>query len=189
MQFKELVRATRSYRRYKQTPITEETLRDLVDLARLSASGGNIQPLKYVLTCDPEINAKIFPCTIWAGYLKNWPGPAEGERPTAYITVLLDRNVSKSPGCDHGIACQNIVLGAMERGIGACMIGSIKRNELAAVLGIPEAYEILVIIALGEPAEEVTIEPLGPDGDIRYYRDANDTHHVPKRSLDEIIFG
>ncbi len=187
MQLKQLVHATRSYRRYKQTPITEETLRELVDLARLSASGGNIQPLKYALSCDPETNAKVFPCTIWAGYLEHWPGPAKGERPTAYITILLDKNISRSPGCDHGIAAQSIVLGAMERGIGACMIGSVKRKELAEILSIPDTHEILLIIALGEPAETVILDPIGADGDIRYYRDANDDHHVPKRTLDEII--
>jgi nitroreductase len=187
MQFRELVKATRSYRRFKQTPITEDTLRDLVDLARLSASGGNVQPLKYMLSCDPETNARIFPCTVWAGYLEDWPGPAEGERPTAYITILLDKTIMKSAGCNQGIAAQSIVLGAMERGIGACMIGSIKRKELAAILDIPEQYEILLIIALGEPAEKVVLEPIDPNGDIRYYRDANDVHHVPKRSLDEII--
>ena len=187
MEFKDLVRATRSYRRYKQTPITEETLRELVDLARLAASGSNLQPLKYALSYDPETNAAVFPCLVWAGYLEDWPGPAEGERPMAYITVLLDKDITDNAGCDHGIASQNIVLGAMERGIGACIIKAVKRDKLAAVLDIPERYEILHVIALGEPAEEVILEPVGPDGDIRYYHADGGTHHVPKRALDDII--
>jgi nitroreductase len=187
MTMKELVRTTRSFRRFRETPIAEEVLRELVDLARLSASGGNVQPLKYVLSCDPETNAMIFPCTAWAGYLTSWPGPAVGERPMAYITILLDETVSKSAGCDHGIAAQSIVLGAMERGLGACMIGSIARKELMGALEIPESCKVLLIIALGEPAEKVVLEPCGADGSIRYYRDSDDVHHVPKRALDDVI--
>ena len=187
MDMQTLVRQTRSYRRFKQDPISIETLRELVDLARLSASGANLQPLTYMLSCDAATNAAVFPQTMWAGYLADWPGPAEGERPTAYIIILNDTGVSKSPGCDHGIAAQSIVLGAQEKGIGACMIGSIHREALVQALDIPGRYEVLLIIALGIPGETVVLEDTGPDGSVRYYRDADGVHHVPKRTLDAII--
>jgi len=184
----DLVRKNRSYRRFHQdVPVDIETLRALVDLARLSASGSNLQPLKYILSCQPETNARIFPNTRWAGYLKDWPGPAEGERPSAYIVILGDTEIRKSFGCDHGIAAQSIMLGAAERGLGGCMIGSIDRSGLRQVLDIPEQYDILLVLALGKPRETVVLEEVGPDGDIRYYRDADGVHHVPKRSLDELI--
>ncbi|HUT25421.1 MAG TPA: nitroreductase family protein [Sumerlaeia bacterium] len=185
---RDLVLINRSCRRfYEDEKISCETLRKLVDLARHTASGANLQPLKYILSCDPEKNAKIFPCAVWAGYLTDWPGPAEGERPSAYIVILLDTTVSKSAGCDHGIAAQTILLGAAERGLGGCMIGSIKRDELRRTLRIPDPYDVLLIVALGKPKEKVVIDPVGPDGGIEYWRDAEDVHHVPKRSLDEII--
>ena len=77
----DLIAKNRSYRRfYEEEKIEPETLRGLVGLARLSASGANIQPLKYILSCDPSGNKQIFPCTIWAGYLKDWPGPATDAR-------------------------------------------------------------------------------------------------------------
>ena len=184
----DLVRKNRSYRRfYQAVPVDIETLCALVNLARLSASGSNLQPLKYILSCQPETNARIFPHTRWAGYLKDWPGPAEGERPTAYIVILGDTEIRKSFGCDHGIAAQSIMLGAAERGLGGCMIGSIDRSELRQVLGIPEQCEILLILALGKPKETVVLEEVGPDGSVEYYRDAEGVHHVPKRSLDELI--
>ncbi len=184
----DLVRKNRSYRRFHQdVPVDLETLRALVNLARLSASGSNLQPLKYILSCEPETNARIFPHTRWAGYLKDWPGPAEGERPAAYIVILGDTEIRKSFGCDHGIAAQSIMLGAAERGLGGCMIGSIDRSELRQVLGIPDHCEILLVLALGKPKETVVLEEVGPDGDIRYYRDAGGVHHVPKRSLSELI--
>ena len=185
---KELVRRNRSYRRfYQDAPIEIETLRELVALARLSASGANRQPLKFILSCDSETNADVFPHTRWAGYIKDWPGPVDGERPTAYILILGDTEIHKSFGCDHGIAAQSIMLGATERGLGGCMIGSIDQAKLRQTLGISERYEILLVLALGKPKEQVVIEKVGPDGDIKYYRDAEGVHHVPKRSLDDLI--
>jgi len=183
----DLVRSARSYRRFEQAPISEDILYDLVDLARLSASAANLQPLKYVLSYAPETNTKVFPCTAWAGFLKDWPGPAEGERPTAYIIILVDRKVAKTAGVDPGIAAQTIVLGAIERGIGACMIGSVKHKELIRSLGIPPDHEIALVIALGVPGETVVLEDVGKDGDTKYYRDDEDVHHVPKRTLEEVV--
>lgn len=186
--FRDLVLANRSYRRFdKAAPIEEQTLRDLVDLARCTAAGANLQSLKYILSWTPERNSLIFSTLSWAGYLTEWPGPAEKERPTAYIVVLGDTSISKNHFCDHGIASQTILLGAVETGLGGCMFGSIDRDKLRQSLRIEEHLEILLVIALGKPTERVVLEPVGPDGSIKYYRDAKDVHHVPKRSLDEII--
>jgi nitroreductase len=187
---RDLVVATRSIRRFHQSAAVDlDTLRQLVDLARLSASAANVQPLKFALSCEPERNARIFPLLAWAGYLKDWPGPVEGERPAAYIVILGDKRLRQSFECDHGIAVQSIMLGATERGLGGCIIASIQRRELRETLGIPEHLEILLVLALGKPKEKVVLEPLGPDGDIKYWRDADGVHHVPKRSLEEIIVG
>jgi nitroreductase len=190
LMLKDLIAKNRSYRRfYQEATIDCETLRDMVDLARLSASGANRQPLKYILACDPDKNARIFPCLAWAGYLKDWPGPAEGERPSAYIVVLGDTEISQSAGVDHGIAAQSILLGATEKGFGGCIIASIRKDDLREALHIPARYEILLVLALGKPKETVVVEPVGPDGDIKYWRDAEGVHHVPKRALAEIIVG
>jgi len=185
---KDLILKNRSYRRfYEDFRIECETLKELVDLARLSASAANLQPLKYILSCDPEKNSLIFPHLKWAGYLKDWPGPQEGERPSAYIIILGDTEIAENFGCDHGIAAQSILLGATEKGLGGCIIGSVDRESLRKVLNIPERYEILLVIALGKPKEKVVIEEVGPDGDIKYWRDEKGVHHVPKRRLEEII--
>lgn len=185
----DLVRRNRSYRRfYQEVPITLETLKELVSLTRYCASGGNHQPLKYMLSCDFEKNALIFKHLAWAGYLKDWEGSPEGEKPSAYIIVLGDTNITKSFGCDHGIASQTILLGATEKGLGGCMIGSIKRKEFHEALIIPRQLEILLVLAFGKPKETVIVENVGPDGDIKYRRDSQAVHHVPKRSLNEIIW-
>jgi len=187
---KDLIIRNRSYRRfYREVSIERETLIELVDLARLSASASNLQPLRYILSCDPQRNALIFPHLAWARYLKDWPGPSEGERPSAYIVILGDTEVTRSFDCDHGIAAQSILLGATERGLGGCMIGSIKRQRLRQALEIPPRYKIILVLALGKPRETVVIDTVGPSGDIEYWRDSEGIHHVPKRPLDDIIIG
>ena len=187
---RDLVLKNRSYRRfYQEVTIELETLRELVDLARCSASGANRQPLKYVLSCEPEKNALIFACLSWAAALKDWPGPSEGERPSAYIIVLGDTQISQSFGVDHGIAAQSILLGATDRGLGGCMLAAIQRDGLRKALNIPPRYEILLAIALGKPKETVVLETVGPDGNTTYWRDKDSVHHVPKRPLDDIIIG
>ena len=184
----DLVLTNRSYRRFYQNfLISEQVLLELVNLARLSPSAKNAQPLKYILSFTKEKNEKIFPTLAWAAYLKDWQGPEEGERPSAYIIMLLDKSITSNYYCDHGIAAQSILLGANEKGLGGCIIANISREKLAEALHIANGLEIIQIIALGKPKETVVIEPLGLDGKIEYWRDENQVHHVPKRSMDEII--
>ncbi len=190
MTIPELVLKCRSFRRfYEDVPIDRETLRELINLARLAASARNTQPLKYMLSWEPERNAIIFAHVGWASALKTWPGPPEGERPTAYVLILLDKTISSDAGVDPGIAGQNILLGAVEKGLGGCMLGSVKRPEVAKALGIPDRYDVLLAIALGKPKETVVIDPMPASGDFAYWRDSDQVHHVPKRSLDELIIG
>jgi nitroreductase len=187
MNLKELVTRTRTYRRFNESGrIDYETLKGFVDLARLSASGANRQPLKYLIYNTPDDCERIFPSALWAGYLKDWPGPEEGERPSAYIIILGDTSITDNFGVDHGIAAQSIMLGANEKGLGGCMIASIRREVLRKELNIPDKYEILLILALGEPVEKVVIDDIAND-DIKYWRDNEQTHHVPKRRLEELI--
>ncbi len=184
----DLVKANRSCRRfYEDHAVALKTLEELVDLARLSASGANLQPLKYILACQPEINAEIFSCLAWAGYLKDWPGPDPGERPAAYVVILGDTTISKDFGCDHGIAAQSILLGAREKELAGCMIGSVNRKKLREVLNIESHFHVLLVLAIAKPKEKIVIESVGPDGSIRYWRDAEAVHHVPKRALKDII--
>ena len=183
-----LIAANRSCRRFFEEHAVElKTLEELVEMARLSASGANLQPLKYILTCRPALNTEVFNCLAWAAYLKDWPGPEPGERPSAYIVILGDSNISTEFGVDHGIAAQSILLGAREMGLAGCMIGSINRDKMRNLLDIPAHLKILLVLAIGKPREEVVIETVGPDGNIRYWRDDRSVHHVPKRSLSEII--
>jgi nitroreductase len=187
---RDLVLRNRSYRRFNQAKrISTTTLRELVDLAHFSPSGRNMQPLKYVLVTSEEACAKLFPQLSWAGYLKDWDGPIEKERPAAYVIMLGDTTLAPNFGIDPGIAAQSLLLGAVEQGLGGCIIATIKRDEIRALFDISVQFEILYVIALGEPVEKVVIEEVKPDGDIKYWRDAEQVHHLPKRALADVIVG
>jgi len=191
MDFKDLVLKTRSYRRFDASAaIDRQTLLDLIELARCSPSAGNRQPLKYVLSCDPEMNAKIFSTLGWAASLPEWPGPDEPERPTGYVVITIDTTITAPSGWsghDVGIVAQTILLGAVDKGLGGCMFGSVKKSELKKILDLPDSLEINLVIALGRPVEKVVLEDVKPDGSTTYHRDAAQTHYVPKRKRDELI--
>ena len=188
MKFEELIERTRSYRRFdEEIKINIDTLKKLVGYARLSASSGNIQGLKFYLSADKEKNIKVFKHLQWAFYYKDWDGPEKGERPCAYIIILGDTEIHSTIDIDVGIAAQSILLGANEMGYGGCMFGSINRVDLRKDLKIPKSYQIPLIIALGKPKEKVCIDEVDSSGSIVYWRDENYVHHVPKRSLDELI--
>lgn len=188
MSVRNIILKNRTYRRfYEDKVIDQKDIESLIDLARFSASAANLQPLKYYISNDKETNANVFSCLSWAGYLPDWPGPPKGERPPAYIIVLLDKEISETVDCDHGIAAQNITLGAIDAGLGCCILSAIKRDKLQATLKIPSRYKILLVIALGKPRERVLIDPMQEDGEVKYWRDKNNYHHVPKRQLKDII--
>lgn len=185
----ELVKKNRSYRRfYQEEAISEALLQDLVGLTVYAASGGNHQPLKYRVVCQPEENRKVFETLKWAAALPGWDGPAEGECPAGYIVILCDKTIGSNKQWDEGIAAQTIMLGAVEAGLGGCMLGSINRPQLAAHLGIDtQRFAVSLVLALGRPKEEVSVVPVKPDGSITYYRDDQQIHYVPKRDLSELL--
>jgi nitroreductase len=186
---KDLILKNRSYRRFFQSErISETQLREWVDLARNSASARNAQPLKYMLSTGESLNQQIFEQLAWAGYLTYWSGPEEGERPSAYIVMLHDTLIAGNYLCDDGIAAQSILLGATEAGFGGCIVHSVNRNKLRELLNLSEQYQILQVLALGKPKETVILDEIKND-DVKYWRDENQVHHVPKRGLDEIIIG
>lgn len=184
---KDLILKNRSYRRFYQSErISKTLLTDWIDLARCSASARNAQSLKYIINTDVPLNAEIFEYLAWAGTLPYWKGPEEGERPSAYIIMLHDTLISGNYLCDDGIATQSILLGATEAGFGGCIIHSVNRNKLKELLRLSDQYEIIQVLALGKPKETVVLEEMKNE-DFKYWRDENQVHHVPKRSLDEII--
>ncbi len=189
---RELVRTTRTVRRFQeQRALDPVVLRECIDCARLGGSARNAQTLKYMLVTEAGQRQALFPLLGWAGYLADWPGPAPGERPPAYAVCLLDKGLVRGAEsevyCDLGIATQNLLLAAAEQGVFGCRIGAFSSQAVQRLLQIDDGYEALLIIALGYPAETVSLQEVGPDGDIRYWRDEQGGHHVPKRALAALL--
>lgn len=184
----DLVRKNRSYRRFQEEKeISPDTLLELVNLARLSASAANLQELRYRLVFLKAEKELVFPCLKWANYLTDWDGPVYGQRPAGYILVLAPKNSTRFHYIDAGIASQSMLLGASEKGLGGCMIASMNRERLEQGLLLPADLDIILAIALGVPDEEVLIDDISSGESIKYYRDEKDRHHVPKLKLDELI--
>ncbi len=179
----DLVITNRSYRRfYEHIPLGMEMLRELVNLARLSPSAANRQALKFVLSSDPTMNARIYP------FLRIDNNPPEGERPSDYVIILEDTEIRMAMPADYGIAAQTIHLAAVEKGFGGCMIGAIDRDGLRKELTIPERYKVLLILALGKPIEtQQVIETQTRGGPTHQWWDEDRVRHVPKWPLDDLI--
>ncbi len=185
-----LLEEDRSVRRFDGSrAITEETLRRLVELTRFCASGRNMQPLRYRTVTIPEERSALFPLLAWAGYLPEWDGPDAEERPTAYLVQCLDTRYGNNCLCDDGLQLQAITLGARALGIGCCIIKAFNGPETKRALRLPEGMEPRYVVAMGYPVEKCVTETTDgtPEADIRYYRTADGTHHVPKRPLAELL--
>lgn len=183
----QLLKSNRSYRRFEPRTIEADELSTLIEAARLCGSGANLQQLRFVPVCGEDC-ARVFPHLRWAGYLPEWDGPVEGERPTAYMILLCPKTSEGKfiTGVDVGLAAQSMLLTATDMGLGGCMFASIDREALLRELGLDaEKWAIALVVALGEPRERVEIVPV-IDGNIKYYRDAAGTHYVPKRSAQEL---
>lgn len=188
MTVRELTLKNRSYRRFDQSKkISLHQLENWVDLARQSPSGANKQPLKYGLIASEEANEKVFQTLKWAAYLSDWDGPTEGEKPTAYIVVLQDKNISPVLIGDQGIPVQTLLMAAVEEGYGGCILGNVNHSMLREFLKLPSHLEIIWVVALGVPSEEIHLVEVTETGDIKYYRDDKEIHYVPKRSLKEVV--
>jgi len=185
---KDLVLKNRSYRRFDTTSaIPMSTLEELVALARVCPSAANKQPLRFILSTSREDNDAIFDCLKWAAYLKDWDGPLPAERPAAYIVMLNTAKEWDFAKYDLGITAQTMLLGAVEKGLGGCMLGAIDRERLRAHFSLDQEVEIALVLALGKPVEDVRIVDLPADGSIKYYRDNAGVHYVPKRSKTDLV--
>lgn len=190
MDFLALVRDARSCRRFDEaSPLTRQDLNWLLECARLSPSARNAQELRFISVTSGPVLDRLFPLTRWGGALKDWNGPAQGERPTAFIAVLMPEKGGTLLCYDVGIACQTMQLAATSRGWGACMIQSFDHRAAHELLNVPKEYKIALLLGLGVALEKRIVASMPADGSTAYWRDAAGVHHVPKRSLDELLIG
>lgn len=186
MSTKDLIHSRRTIRKFRQTPLTADQLRSYIDAARVAPSAANLQPLKYIAVQSSEMVEKLFPLVKWAGYLAPDYDPKPGERPTAYVVVCVDSRISKkSSEMDVGAAVENLLLAALEDGVGGCWMASVERAGVRKLLQIQEHLSISCVVALGYSAESP--KEAAVEASIQYYLDDTGTLCVPKRSMDEVL--
>ena len=185
---KELILRNRSYRKfYADQPVSVSELKQLIDLARQTPSSKNRQPLKYILVYKKKESDFVFEQLSWAKHLVDWPGPSVDERPPAYIIMLLDTAINPEASIDAGISAQTILLGAVEKGLGGCIIRTVNRQQTAKHFHLPDHLEIIQVIALGKPKQEIKLVEV-EHKKTAYFTDRNGVHCVPKRNLEDVIF-
>ena len=182
----ELIKSRRSIRQFEQASIPLEILVNCVEAARVAPSAANLQPIEYMLVTDKERVDYVFPLLRWAAYINPKGDPKPGQRPTAYLIVLLNEKYTKKwKFHDVGAAVENFMLAALSHGIGSCWLASVDRDSLRLRYKIPEDYTIDSVVALGYPAEDPLLET--SDETVKYRLDSDNRLHVPKRSMETIL--
>jgi len=179
-------RSCRSFKSGKR--VDDYLILSMLDDARITSATRNAQPLKYRIVSDPAEVEAFTPLTYWAKSL-GIKLPPEGHEPTAYVIMCHDEEVVPFQSIyykDVGICGEVIMLSAAEEGLGCCMIGSFDEKKTREMFGLSEKLIPVLVLALGYADEEAVIEE-AVDGKVKYYRDENNVHHVPKRRLEDII--
>ena len=183
---KELLKETRSYRRYDESkPIDRRTLEQICEAVRFCPCAANLQRLRLVLLTEEKECAEVFETLSFAAYLRPWVRPEEGERPVAYAVIMTEKEPDVNLSIDIGIAAEAMLLTAREMGIGGCMFRSFNAENLTRILG-KEGYSPILVLSFGYPGEKIVLEDGRADA-LKYYRDSDGVHHVPKLPLEEII--
>lgn len=174
----------RSIRKFSPEPIPVSDLKEIVEVARLYPSGGNLQPVRFAVLSAKELTDALFADLKWAMYLPGYT-IGETERPTAYVVLLRDETVKKKCDYDIGAASTMVMLAAVEKGLASCPIGNFSAPKLQSLLGLSENLQPELVIALGYPAQESSVAPMGDS--IRYWQDEQGDFLVPKWSTEEVL--
>lgn len=183
----EAIKKRRTIRKFKDIPLKNEDIMQIIDCARLAPFASNLQPLKFSVVTNRETRFKMYPHIKYAGYIPDWD-PCFEETPPVFIVVLNDTNIktTKTSEVDSGAAITNMCLAATELGIDTCWFGSVGKKEIKEILGFAQNLDITYVLGLGYGAQ--TGEALDiKNNDHRYYFDSDGNVKVPKRSLKEII--
>lgn len=189
MNLSDAIRNRRTIRRYKQKPVGDKLLLDLIDSARFAPSASNMQQLRYIVIRIPETVEKVFFQTGWGGSVKPKRSPEWlKDAPLAFIAVLAPAESVKNFKhiyADAGAAIQNILLKAVELGLGTCWIGSFK-EDVNSILALGSDTAVMYLVAVGYPDESPVQEDIGSNDSTKYYLDDKDVIHVPKFKPEEI---
>ena len=145
----EAIRKRYSCRSYKEKPIEQEKLEELLEAARLAPSARNMQDWRFVVVTDKEKKRKLAEAANNQTFLEK-----AGAVIIACTTADLVMRCGQPAGpIDVAIALEHICLAATEQGLATCWIGSFYPDKVRAVVGIPDNVAIVELLAAGYPAD------------------------------------
>lgn len=174
----------RTIRLFKNKEVSTDTVIKLAELSRTYASGGNLQPIRYIVVTNQSFRDQIFDTLKWAAYLPNFEIRAE-QRPMAYVILTGDNRVKKNCQFDLGAAATTLMLAAEEEGLSTCCLGSFDTRKIISLFALPEWEEPLLVIALGYPDQKSRAVPM--EDSVKYYEDEDGCLCVPKRMPADIV--
>ncbi|MCF0140495.1 MAG: nitroreductase family protein [Mogibacterium sp.] len=150
MEYKELIKARYSCRKFSNEQITKEQLDAILEAGQVSLTAKNLQPQKIYVAQKEEDLAKIDAIT-----------PCRYGAPTALIVAYDKTSVYTYPGDkyqsgpeDMGIVATHMILGAKDVGVDSCWLNNFDPDKVAEVFGLPENEEVVMIMDLGYAAED-----------------------------------
>lgn len=182
----------RSVRRFQDKPVPYDVLERCVDAGRLAPSAMNRQLCEYIIVDDknmlPTMAGSI---TRWGGQPITRENSLGANSPKAYIIILINNRLETEAGnsrrvtlYDVGMAAENIMLVALEEGLGTCPVLAFKKSILKKALNIPADYDTALLLALGYPDESPRVEV--STGSVERWIDSQGVRHIPKRRLRDI---
>lgn len=192
MDVNEAIVRRRSIRRFQDRPVPYDILEKCVDAGRVAPSARNFQLCEYIIVDDAQLLPRVFDCIKLGGW-QDTPkdSPAMKNTPKAYIIILINSTLEAKFGSprhftthDVGLSAENIILTALEQGLGVCPVLLFQPDKLKPLLKIPDSHDIALVLVLGYPNESPVVEV--STGPVETWIDDQGVRHVPKRKLEDI---
>ncbi|MBU0983948.1 MAG: nitroreductase family protein [candidate division Zixibacteria bacterium] len=147
----DLLRTRRSVREFADTPVSDELLRRVIDLARYAPSAYNHQPCYYIPVRDRSIIEQIAKTRD------------DASAPIAHakmaVAIVVDTSVTEHHLQDGHLAAYHFQLAAWFCGLGTCWIDALNCDDVKTALGIPPSHYVTTVMPLGYPANSIPGEP------------------------------
>jgi nitroreductase len=153
------IKGRRSIRKYKKKELPENTLKEVLEDARIAPSAANRQAWELVVVKDAKVKADLVPICKNQKFV---------EECSVFLAAIEDPE-QKWSKVDVSIMMDHITLAAHEKGLGTCWIGAFDKEKVGALLGVPSNRSVAVCMTLGYPDESPEARPRKPLEELVHY--------------------
>lgn len=168
MDFLNILKQRESCRSYLDKPVSRDDIMKILEAGRLSPSGCNAQPWKFMVIDTPEGREHMCDALVVengkTGVRFRHEVPAFiaiMEQPARVVNMVVNHyhTSQRYASSDIGMAALNMCYEAMSLGLSTCMLGVIDQEKMGKYFGVPETCDVRVVIAIGYSAEGNTPRP------------------------------